>query len=90
MKEQSTNLGQDREKIAQLSKEIGDLIDTHYPGDEMSGLETFEVLDALALMTVFMIYSAPPDWVPTFKVYFTQRLKEIEALNKNLDEKEDR
>jgi hypothetical protein len=89
MKEQSTNLGQDLEKVQKLSSEIGDLIDLFYPDDTMTGLEIFEVLDALAAMTVFMIYSAPPDWVPTFKVYFTQRLKEIEALNKKLDGEED-
>ena len=72
-----------------LSSEIGDLIDEYYPGEQLTGKELFEVLDALALMTVFMVTSAPPEWVETFKKYFSQRLGEFEVLNKELDEEDD-
>lgn len=77
MKE-STELGQDKQKITNMTYEFHRIIEKYYPGEDWTGLELFEVLDALALFTVYVVTGCnSPKMTATAKKYFSQRLVEF-------------
>ena len=75
---ESTELGQDKEKIVRLTKQLHAVIEAAYPDTEYTGLQLFEILDALAVLTVFYADTGlKPKLAATAKKYFSQRLMEL-------------
>lgn len=77
---ESTELGQDKEKVQALAIELWETIELFYPEDKQPGLAAFEQLDALALVVVGTVRQMPPQLYVTMKRYFSLRLSEIDSL----------
>lgn len=75
----------DHKKIEALNAAMRELIEQYYPGDTLTGHEVLEILDTLAMMTIFIICSLPPQLRTAFKRHFAQRLAQMEAVNKQLE-----
>lgn len=83
---QSTDLGQDKQKITNIVHELYQIEEKYFPGQHRSGLELFELLDALALFTVYTVTSCDSEKMTnTAKSYFSQRLMEFSDSAKELE-----